>query len=152
MFPQLDDLAQVQEALLAADAHMRQLADHLGVAPSWTGSGIEFHRFPTGVTDLFGCAENSQVTFVAELNSGVLRPELRPTGGPPWEVGAEIAVRCDARRHCGMHVIEELPPTRHISPLEAVADLTAATRWLLDRGTAEQPNSWRDRDRLSGRS
>jgi hypothetical protein len=150
VFPRLYDPSPVQEALLAADADMRRLADHLGVTPSWTGSGIEFHRFPTGVTDLFGCAETTQVTFAAELNSGILGPELRKDGGPPWEVTAEITVRCDAPRDCGMHIIEERPPARHHSPLAAAADLAAAARWLFDRGTSERPSSWRDRDRISG--
>jgi hypothetical protein len=35
---------------------MRGLADHRGARPSWTGSGLEFHRLAS-VTDLLGCAE-----------------------------------------------------------------------------------------------
>jgi hypothetical protein len=152
VFPKLDDPSQVLNALRAGGGHLRRLAAHLGATPSWTGSGLEFHRFPSGVTDLFGCAENTQVSFIAELNSGVLGPGARTAGGPPWEVSAEISVRCDAPRDCGMHVIEELPPARHHSPLEAAAGLAAAAHWLLDRGTAERPSSWRGRDRLSGHS
>jgi hypothetical protein len=152
VFPKLDDPSRVLEALRAGDARLRRLAADLGVTPSWTGSGLEFHRFPNGVTDLFGSAETSQVSFIAELNSGILGPQFRTAGGPPWEVSAEISVRCDARRDCGMHLIEERPPSRHHSPLEAAAELAAAGQWLLDRGTAEQPSSWGDRDRLSGHS
>lgn len=152
VFPELDDPSKVLQALRAGDGRLRRLATHLGVTPSWTGSGLEFHRFPNGVTDLFGCAETSQVSFIAELNSGILGPRLRTGGGPPWEVSAEISVRCDAPRDCGMHVIEERPPARHHFPLDAAAGLAAAAQWLLDRGTAEQPSSWRTRDRLSGHS
>jgi len=82
VFPQLDNPSQVLQALSAADAHMRRLADHLGVTPSWTGSGLEYHRLE-GVTDLFGCAETGDVSLVAELNSGILGPEPRREGGPP---------------------------------------------------------------------
>ena len=151
VFPQLDNQARVLEALSAADAHMRRLADHLGVRPSWTGSGLEFHRL-VGVTDLFGCAETRDVSFVAELDSGILGPEPRREGGPPWEVSAEIAVRCDAQADCGMHVIEEWPASWHYSPLEAATALADAAQWLLDRGTADLPTSWRDRDPRSGHS
>jgi len=151
VFPQLDNLSQVREALTVADADMRRLAGHLGVTPSWTGSGLEFHR-GAGVTDLFGCAETGEVSFVAELDSGILGPELRTDGGPPWEVSAEIAVRCDAQIDCGMHTIEEWPTSRYDSPLHVAAGLARAVHWLLDRGTAEPPSSWRGRDRLSGHS
>lgn len=151
VFPQLDGLPQVQEALSAADAHMRRLADHLEVTPSWTGGGLEFYR-GVGVTDLFGCAETGEVSFVAELDSGILGPELCRDGGPPWEVSAEIAVRCDARIDRRMHTIEEWPTSRYGSPLDAAAGLARAVHWLLDRGTAEPPGSWRNRDRLSGHS
>jgi len=118
VFPQLDDPAQVLGVLSAADAHMRRLADHLGVRPSWTGSGLEFYRLATA-TDRFGCAETRDISFAAELDSGILGPEPRREGGPPWEVSAEIAVRCDAQVDCGMHAIEEWPASRHDSPLEA---------------------------------
>jgi hypothetical protein len=151
VFPQLDNPEQVLEALSAADAHIRTLADHLGVRPSWTGSGLEFHR-EVVVTDLFGCAETRDVSFVAELNSGILGSELRRAGGPPWEVSAEIAVRCDAQVDCGMHIIELWPASKHDSPLEAATALADAAKWLLNRGTAELPTSWRDRDPRSGHS
>lgn len=150
VFPALEDVPQVMEALAAADADMRRLAAHLGVRPGWTGSGLEFARLPA-VTDLGGFAETSDVSFVAGLMSGV-PAGLRRDGGPPWEVSAEIAVRCDAVSDCGMHAIEKWPPSMRDSALEAAAALARAVRWLLDRGTAEPPRSWRDRDSLSGHS
>jgi hypothetical protein len=42
VFPQLADPAEVFEVLLRADAQLRRLADHLGVRPGWTGSGLEY--------------------------------------------------------------------------------------------------------------
>lgn len=151
VFPHFDNQPVVMEALSAADAHMRRLADHLGVTPGWTGSGLEFHQLAS-VTDLFGCAETRDVTFVAELESGVLGPEPRREGGPPWEVSANIAVRCDAHVDCGMHIIEEWPASRHDSPQEAATALAKAAQWLHDRGAAEPPTSWRRRDPPSGHS
>jgi hypothetical protein len=149
VFPHFGNSPGVLEALSVADARMRQLADHLGVTPGWTRSGLEFHRLAS-VTDLFGCAEIRDVSFVAELESGVLGPELRREGGPPWEVSANIAVRCDAHGDCGMHIIEEWPASRYDSPLEAATALADVAQWLRDRGTAEPPASWRDRDPRSG--
>lgn len=151
VFPALDDAPQVMATLAAADADMRRLAAHLGVKPGWTGSGLEFSCLPA-VTDMGGFAETSDVSFTADLMSGVVNIELRRDGGPPWEVSAQIAVRCDAVIDCGMHAIEEWPFSRHESALEAAAALARAVRWLLDRGTAEPPGSWRYRDRLSGHS
>jgi hypothetical protein len=48
VFPGLDDTADVLDLVRQADAEIRLLADHLGVRPGWTGSGIEFHRMPSG--------------------------------------------------------------------------------------------------------
>jgi hypothetical protein len=69
VFPGLDDTADVLDLVRQADAEIRLLADHLGVRPGWTGSGIEFHRMPSGQSSLFGCAEVGEVSFVVDLNS-----------------------------------------------------------------------------------
>jgi hypothetical protein len=66
LFPKLDDLSGVLKVLRAGDGHLLRLAAHLGVTPSWTGIGLEYHCFPNGVTDLFCCAETTQVSFIAE--------------------------------------------------------------------------------------
>jgi hypothetical protein len=145
VFPHMEDPERVLAALSAADADMRKLADHLGVRPSWTGSGLEFHR-AAGIADVCGYAETDEVSFLAELQSGTLDAEQYSRGGPPWEVTAEIAVRCDADNDWGMHTIEAWPASCHDSPLEAATALAHAARWLLDRGTTEPVTYWREHD------
>ena len=149
VFPQLADPAEVLEVLLRADARMRRLADHLGVRPGWTGSGLEFWRYEH-VTDIAGFAERGDVSFGLEL--WFPRTELlkAPRRGPPWEVDAEISVRCNARRDCGSHTIEELPETQYASPIAAAGGVLAAATWLLERGSAAPLSWWRERDRRSG--
>ncbi|MBV1851885.1 hypothetical protein [Catellatospora tritici] len=148
VFPGLHDAGEVSDLLRQADAQIRLLADHLGVRPSWTGSGIEFHRLPQGQTDLFGCAEKDDVSFTVGLgsfnrggSSGV---------GPPWDIDSSIEVRCDGRVDCGMHSIEEASERQVDSPLEAARALLEAVIWLRNRAVAEPLESWRQRDVLSG--
>jgi hypothetical protein len=168
VFPGLKDPTKALERLAEADTNMRRLADHLGVTPSWTGSGLEFHCFngaldafyppgpwPLGpqvvlsdVPALFGCAETGEVSFITELES-LAAHEGRARPGPPWGVHAQVAVRCDGRSDCGMHVIEEHETGPYDSPLAAAEGLVVATRWLLDRGTTELASSWREREPLS---
>jgi hypothetical protein len=149
VFPHMEDPHRVVAALSGADADIRKLADHLGVRPGWTGSGLEFHR-AARIADLCGFAETDDVSFLTELGSQTLDGEQYSRGGPPWEVTAEIAVRCDADNDCGMHTIEAWPASRHDSPLEAATTLARAARWLLDRGTAEPVTYWREHDPSSG--
>ncbi len=52
VFPELVDELQVRDILRRAAGCIGQLADHLGVRPSWTGSGLEFHRYPDQRTGL----------------------------------------------------------------------------------------------------
>lgn len=167
VFPGLEDPTGVSERLVEADTHIRRLAEHLGVRPSWTGSGLEFHCYPqdgdafplgpwpvgpqlvlSDVPALFGCAETGEVSFIAELES-LAAHEGRARPGPPWGVHAQVAVRCDGRSDCGEHVIEEHETGPYDTPLAAAEGLVGATRWLLDRGTTELASSWRERDPLS---
>jgi len=148
VFPDLADTATVLDLLGQADAQVRQLAAHLGVRASWTGSGIEYHRTRSGRTSMFGCAEVADVSFVAELCS-VPDVDEGLAVGPPWQVRGEITVRCDGRVDCGMHVIEETTAQFDI-PQDAAGALLNVTGWLRQRGTAEPLVSWRQRDARSG--
>jgi hypothetical protein len=148
VFPELANSAEVLDVLRQADAQMRRLADHLGVRPSWTGSGVEFHRQGGSWASLFGCAEvDGAASFAGELSRVVTDDGLSRSA---WEVDGVIAVRCDARIDCGMHTIEERAARRHDSPLGAANDLLVVMTWLLERGVAEPVSSWRRRDRRSG--
>lgn len=148
VFPDLDDPGEVLELAYQADAEIRLLAEHLGVRPSWTGSGVEFHRMPSGQSSLFGCAETADdVSFVVDLNAWDRGGNA--TVGPPWEVHGEIGVRCDGRVDCGMHSVEQVE--RHAeSPLEAARALLEVATWLRQRGVAEPLELWRQRDERSG--
>jgi hypothetical protein len=148
VFPDMEDTSEVLDLVRRADTQVRLLADDLGVRASWTGSGIEFHRLPSGPVSLFGCAEAGDVSFVVDLwapdrygNSGV---------GPPWAVDGEIAVRCDAPVDCGMHAIEQVPGRRFDSPVVAARALLEVATWLRERGTAEPLEAWRQRDVRNG--
>jgi hypothetical protein len=74
VFPDLEDTDEVLDLVHRAAAEIRLLADHLGVRPSWTGSGIEFHRLPSGPTFLLGSAEAGDVSFVAHPSSRLPSP------------------------------------------------------------------------------
>jgi hypothetical protein len=145
VFPALDDTSDVLDLLRRADGEIRLLADHLGVRASWTGTGIEFHRLEWGQASLFGCAETGDVSFIAELWVPH-RFALDPQSGPPWEVEGEISVRCDAPADCGMHPIEEMAPQQFDTPLHTTQALLRVATWLRERGMAEPPSSWRQRD------
>jgi hypothetical protein len=151
VFPELVDEPQVLDILQRAAGCIEQLADHLGVRPCWTGSGLEFHRFPDQQTaTLFGCAETTEVSLVAELRLPRDPIEWVVTPPPPWLVDAEISVRCEAAIDCGMHAIETKPDSEHASPVDAANGLLTATTWLLHRGTEEPASSRRQRDPRSG--
>ena len=135
----IDDVLQL---VREADAEILRLAAHLGVRASWTGSGIEYHRMP-GRTALFGCAEAGDVSFAVELSS------WQPGGVPPWEVEAEVSVRCDAYNDCGMHRIEAIDEQSFDSPVGAARALLEAATWVRRRGMAEPLTSWRQRDTIS---
>lgn len=155
VFPELADHRRVLDILHRAAGCMEQLADHLGVRPSWTGTGLEFCIFPARQTaHLLGCAETGEVSFIAELTPP--RPKYlgdgvitEPPPPPPWSVEGEISVRCDHVVDCCMHQIEMRPETEHPTAVEAASDLLAVTSWLLRRGTAEPASSWRQRDASS---
>jgi hypothetical protein len=147
VFPDLNGTGDVLELVRQADAEIRLLAEHLGVLPGWTGSGIEFHRMPSGQSSLFGCAEAGDVSFAVDLTAWDRYGSAWV--GPPWEVAGEIAVRCDAPADCGMHPIEEAK--RQVdSPLEAARALREVATWLRQRAVAEPLESWRQRDTRSG--
>lgn len=156
IFPHLDNPQQVHAALSEADADIRRLAEHLGVRPGWTGSGLEFDRYGGRTFDLHGFAETADVSFLAELEPGAVQPDQPDQPGRArltWEVTAQIAVRCDGQAgsvDCGMHTIEAWPASRHYLPLQAATALARAARWLLDRGTAEPVTYWRQHDPDSG--
>lgn len=149
VFTEMEDTAEVSDLVRHADTQIRQLADHLGVRPSWTGSGIEFHRLEWGQTLLFGCAEASEVSFVAQLWFP-RRCASDMTVGPPWTVDGEITVRCDGRVDCGPHYIEEFPPHEFDSPSAAARALLEVAIWLRERGITEPLETWRQRDARSG--
>lgn len=150
VFPELVDERQVVDILRRAAGCIERLADHLGVRPSWTGSGLEFHRLPGRASaTLFGCAETTEVSLVAELRLPQDPVEWVVVAPPPWLVDADISVRCDAAVDCGMHAIETKEDIEYLSPVDAANGLLAATTWLLQRGTEEPTGSWRRRDALS---
>lgn len=147
VFPELNEESQVLDILHRAAGCIEQLADHLGVRPCWTGSGLEFHRLPGQQTaTLFGCAETTEVSLVAELRLPQDPIEWVVTAPPPWLVDAEISVRCGAVVDCGMHTIETTRESEHVSALDAANGLLTVTTWLLRRGTEEPTSSWRQRD------
>jgi hypothetical protein len=141
VFPELADESRVRDVLRQAAARVEELADHLGVRPSWTGSGLEFIRLPgQEAATLFGCAETTDVSLVAELSKA----------SGEWVVDAEISVRCDGAADCGTHGIETRPGSAHATAVDAANGLLTATTWLLHRGIEEPPGSWRRRDTRSG--
>jgi hypothetical protein len=97
---------QVLALLSGSDADIRKLAEHIDVRPGWTGSGLEFDRYGGHIFDLHGFAETTDVSFSAKLEPGALQADQPGRSGPPWEVTAQIAVRCDGVTDCGMHTIE----------------------------------------------
>jgi hypothetical protein len=148
VFPELEDADEVLDVVRKADAEVRLLAEHLGVRPSWTGSGIEFHRLPSGPTSLFGSVEADGVSFVLELaawdQSGYAAV------GPPWIVDGEVAVRCDRPIDCGMHTVEQAAARQCASPADAAQALADVATWLRQRGVNELLASWRRRDERRG--
>jgi len=145
VFPGLKAPDEVLDVLKRADEQMLQLAGHLRVRPSWTGSGIEFHLLERGHASLWGCVEAGGVSFVAEL--WCPRPwSFDSSVGPPWEVEADISVRCDRPVDCGMHAIEEQQPREYDTPVDAARRLLEVTRWLRERGTSEPLTSWLQRE------
>lgn len=107
--------------------------------------GLAFRRTEGIVAaGLFAATEAEGVGFTA----GLCFPrrclwDLR--WGPPWEVEAEIVVLCDQVPDCGGHTLAARAET-FTTPLEAAEGLAEATSWLLGRGRAASPASWRSRD------
>jgi hypothetical protein len=151
VFPDLVDEPEVRDILRQAAARIEQLAGHLEVRPAWTGSGLEFHRYPgRSAASVWGCAETDEVSLIVELAVPTNPIEWTPTAPPRWQVDARIAVRCDSPSDCGMHDIETKAASVQSSPRDAAESLLAMSTWLLRRGTEEPPSSWRQRDQSSG--
>jgi hypothetical protein len=148
IFPAESVSAALMTSLTASADRLVQVAALLpGGRPGWSGSGLEYNVFPPqGKCNLYGWAENAQVTFVVELAP----PGFRTSGSVGWEVTAEVTVCCEARYDaaCGTHVVEEITPNVYATPEEAVAAVERATQWLLERCRAVAPADWRTRDPL----
>jgi hypothetical protein len=149
VFPDLVNPDEVQALLREASARIGALAGHLGVRPSWTGSGLEYEKGDRARASLFGCAEVPEASFIVTMTDSHASVWETDPLAFRWELDAEVAVRCDHVADCGMHTIEE-KNTSFDDPTDAARGLVEAATWLLERGTAEPLHSWRERDTQPG--
>jgi hypothetical protein len=145
VFPDLIDVDPVLDVLRQAAVRVERLAGHLG----GPGAGLVFDHLPGApYAGLSAFAEIEEVAFRVHVS-----PPRDPhrhvlTLPPPWQVEAEISVRCDAIRDCGRHEIETVE-SAHDTPLDAADGVLTVAGWLYQRGTTEPQASWRKRDVLS---
>jgi hypothetical protein len=161
LFPTLTDAAE-QDAIL----HMLQTADdticrvgqRIGVRPDAQIGDVPLNRF---VYQRLGPEPEFPVTVLAaeswsdQICVSVL---LAPTGngpyprpGPPWQVEATILVRCDSDpESCRWHEVDVRRVQPVGTPMEAAAEVLAASVWLPQRLQAETEESLRSRDQYRG--
>ncbi|WP_037604690.1 hypothetical protein [Streptacidiphilus rugosus] len=144
VFPDAESPGELLALLGQASTRIEKLAERLGVRPGWTGSGLEFHHgHVEAEASLFGCAEVVDVSFVVALDRG-RGSEPGPGVARRWELDATVSVRCDHVADCGTHTIERKTASFD-AELHAARGLAEAAAWLLERGIAEAPDSWRGR-------